>query len=307
MSFSNKCRTLGYHKDVEPQVTILKAFLDQNEHNLKSMNHLMCGLKMIAKSIPFIVFLVALAGCSVQRIQSNWALNSPTIDGNLDEWKGASFVVIRDAQVSVAVGNDSSFLYLGARIANTGIQRAIGQSGVTLWIDPGNGKEKNLEILFPALKAARTDLDRGGFWDGLSDEQKARAEAELKELGKGILVIDRRMVQSHLYKKGNAEGFAGVVIESQGLVSFEARIPLRIQKDFSESTEMHPGTSVTIGVGSGVTGGSSPGAPGFEGAPPMGEPGLSGSGGRRGNFSRGGFQNQENKEIWFEVGLAQPR
>jgi hypothetical protein len=251
--------------------------------------------------------LVVLTGCSVQRIQSNWAINSPTIDGDLGEWKGASLVVFKDAQVSIAVGNDSSYLYIGGRIANTEIQRAIGQSGVVLWLDPGNGKEKDLELRFPVFKAARTDLNRGGFWEGLNDEQKAKAQEELKEMGKGVLVIDKKRVQSHVYKEGDAEGFAGVVIESRGIVSFEARIPLRIQKDFPEFAEMHPGTSVTIGVGSSEPVRSSSGAPGFEGAPPMGEPGFSGSGGPRGSFSRGGSQSQENKEIWFEVGLAQPR
>jgi hypothetical protein len=271
------------------------------------MNRLNSGLNMIARSIPFFLALAVLSGCSAQRIQSNWALNSPTIDGNVGDWKGASLVVFRDAQVSIAVGNDSSYLYLGARIANTGIQRAIGQSGVILWIDPDNRKGKDLEIRFPASKAARTDLTRGGFWDGLSDEQKAKAEEELKEMSKGVLVIDKRMVESHVYKLGNAEGFAGVVIESQGLVSFEARIPLRIQKDFPEFTEMHPGTIVTVGVGSGEKDRSMSGDSGFDVAPPMGESGFSGSGGPRGNFSRGGSQSQENKEIWFEVSLAQPR
>ena len=205
------------------------------------------------------------------------------------------------------MGNDSSYVYLGGRIANAGIQRAIGQSGLILWLDPDNRKGKDLEIRFPASKAARTDLNRGGFWDGLSAEQKAKAQEELKEMGKGVLVIDRRRIQSQVYKEGNAEGFAGVVIESQGLISFEVRIPLRIQKDFPEFADIHPGTTVTIGVGSDETGRPFSGAPGFEGAPPTGEPGFSGSGGPRGNFSRRGSQSQENKEVWFEVSLAQPR
>jgi len=299
MSFSNRGQCVEPLYEVRIRRKIIpEASLKHNEYALTAMGHLKAGPIMIARSIPFFSVLLLLMGCSVQRIESSWALSSPTIDGNLDEWKGTSLVVFRDAQVSIAVGNDSSYLYLGGRIANTEIQRAVGQSGVVLWLNPDNRKEKDLEICFPASKAARTDLNRGGFWDGLSDEQKAAAQEELKEMGKGVLVINRRMVQSHVYKEGNAEGFAGVVVESQGLVSFEARVPLRIEKDFPEFAEMHPGTTVTIGVGHGETGRSLSGAPGYEGAPPTGKLGFPGRGGPPGNLPPG--------EIWLEVGLAQP-
>jgi hypothetical protein len=263
------------------------------------MSRLKSGPFTIARSVLFFPILLSLTGCSVEQIKSSWVPNSPTIDGNLEDWKGATVVVFGDVQVSIGVGNDSSFLYIAGRIANTDIQRAIGQSGIVLWLDPDGRKGKDLEIHFPASKAARTDLNRGGFWDGLSDEQRARAQEELKEMGKGVIVIDKRKVESHVYKDGNAEGFAGVIIESQGLVSFEARIPLRIERDFPEFAGIHPGTTVTIGVGSG--------AHGFEGEPPRGESGFSGSGGPPGNFLRGGPQSKEDKEIWLEVSLAGPR
>lgn len=264
------------------------------------------GKIMISRTLFFATILALLTGCSDQRIQSNWARRSPTIDGSLEEWSSASLVVFEDLQVSVGVGNDTSFLYLAGRIANASLQQMVEQSGVVILLDPDGGHRKDLGIHFPASKAARANLNRAEFWDSLTEEQKDKARKQLDEMRRGVLVIDKRSVDSHVYKPGNVEGFAGVIAEAQGLVSFEARIPLHIEKYFPRFSGVDPGKKVGIGVELGGLTGNRSHNFGFEGVPPTGEFGFPGGGGPPRNSPRGGSRVPDNKEIWLEVSLAQP-
>jgi hypothetical protein len=259
---------------------------------------------MVSKNLFVASILILLTGCSDQQIQSNWARRSPTIDGNLEEWSNASMVVFEDVQVSIGVGNDTSFLYLAGRIANASLQQMVERSGIVIWLDPEGGHQKGLEIHFPASRVARANLNRGEFWDSMTEDQKARARKEVEEMGKGVLVIDRRSVNSQVYKPGNVEGFAGVISESKGLISFEVRIPLQIEKHFQKFRGLDPGRSVMIGVGLGASIGNLSGNVDFNGAPPMGESGFPGRGGSPGNFLGGGSQVPKDKEVWLEVSLA---
>jgi hypothetical protein len=261
---------------------------------------------MISKILFVAPILILLTSCSDQRIQSNWAGKSPTIDGSLEEWSSASMVVFEGLEVSLGVRNDSSFLYLAGRIANASLQQMVDQSGVVVWLDPEGGHRKDLEIHFPASRAARANLNRGEFWDSLTEDQKAKARKQMEEMRRGVLVIDKRSVDSHVYKPGDVEGFAGVIAESQGLISFEARIPLQIEKHFPKFSGMNLGKRVAIGVGLGGSTGDRSRNVDFDGAPPTGEFGFPGRGGAPGNFPRGGSQVPEKKEIWLEVSLAQP-
>jgi hypothetical protein len=260
---------------------------------------------MVSKTLLIAPLLMLLTSCSDQRIQSNWAQRSPTIDGNLEEWSSASLVIFEDLQVSLGVGNDTSFLYVAGRIANASLQQMVERSGVVIWLDPDGGHRKDLEIHFP-VQVARANLYRGGFWDSLTEEQKAKARKQVEEMRGGVLVIDKRSVDSHVYKPGNVEGFAGVIAESQGLVSFEARIPLQIEKHFPRFSGMGLGKKVAIGVGLGGSTGDGSRNVDFDGAPPTGGFGFPGRGGPPGNSPRGGSQVPEEKEIWLEVSLAQP-
>jgi hypothetical protein len=262
---------------------------------------------MISRILSVAPILILLAGCSDQPIQSNWARRSPTIDGSLNEWSSASLVVFEDLQVSLGVGNDSSFLYLAGRIANAPLQQMVELSGVVIWLDPDGKHQKDLEVHFPASRAARANLNRGEFWDSLTEDQKAKARKEVEEMRRGVLVIDKRSVDSRIYKPGDVEGFAGVIAESLGLVSFEARIPLQIGKHFPRFSGIDLGKRLAIGVSLGGSTGNQSRSVDFDGAPPTGEFGFPGRGAPPGNFPRGGSEAAGKKEIWLEVSLAQPR
>lgn len=214
-------------------------------------------------------------------------------------------LVFEDLQVSLGVANDTSFLYLAGRIADAKLQRMVEQFGVVIWLDPEGGRQKGLEIHFPASRVEKMNLNRGLFWDSLTEDQKARARKRVEEMRKGVLVIDRKSVESRVFSPGNVEGFSAAISETEGLLSFEVRIPLQIGKLFPKFSSLESAKDVGIGVGLGGTTGDPSADADFETAPPMGEPGFAGRGGPPGNLAPGGSRTFAKKEIWLEVHLAQ--
>ncbi|MBF8296889.1 MAG: hypothetical protein HW389_3434 [Bacteroidetes bacterium] len=259
----------------------------------------------VSKNLFIALILILLTGCSDQQIQSNWARRSPTIDGNLEEWNSASLVVFEDLEVSVGVGNDTLFLYLAGRLANATFQRMVGQSGLVIWLDPEGGRRKGLEIHFPASRTESANLNRGLFYESLTVEQKARAREKAEEMARGVLVINRKSVESRVFLPGNVEGFSVAIAHEGGLVSFEARIPLQIGKLFSNFSSIQPGRIVGIGVGLSESRRDLSLGGDLEGAVSMSQPGLTGRSGSPGGFGPGGSREPLKKEIWLEVGLAQ--
>ncbi len=245
-----------------------------------------------------------LMGCSEVPIASNWARKPPVVDGDLADWKNASLTVFDDLHISIGVGNDSSFLYLGGRIANPPLERMVERLGVTIWIAAEDGKKKDLEIHFPASSAARANLARGGFAYEMTEAEKNLLRRQSEEMRNGVLVIDKKGVDSHIYKVGNIEGFEGVIVAAQGVTSFEARFPLRLGEFFPAFKSITLETEVTIGVELGGWAGNAP-----QGFDPQGweSPGDFGMDRRSGRGSPRDSQSPEEREIWLEVKLAPAR
>jgi len=135
----------------------------------------LCRKKMILKTLFVAPILIFLTSCSDQRIQSNWARRSPTIDGNLEEWSSASLVIFEDLQVSLGVGNDASFLYLAGRIANAPL--ALRQAKAALnasydeWLKQGLKQELDMYAPLIATRDRREALEafaqkRKPVWKG---------------------------------------------------------------------------------------------------------------------------------------------
>jgi hypothetical protein len=181
----------------------------------------------------------------------------------------------------------------------------VAQSGVVIWLDPEGGHQKRLEIHFPASQVENMDLDRGFFWGSLTEDQKERARKKVEEMSRGVLVINRKSIESQVFLPGNAEGFSVAIVKAEGLLSFEARIPLQIGKLFSKFSSIQSGQIVGIGVGLGESRRDLSPDGDFEGSPPKGEPGSTSRGGSPGGFGSGGSRAPVKKEIWLEVGLAQ--
>jgi hypothetical protein len=183
----------------------------------------------------------------------------------------------------------------------------VRQSGVTIWLDPEGEHRKDLEFQFPAETGATANLDRGGFWEALTDTQKERARKQLSEMHRGVLVLDERSGNSIVYKPGNVEGIEGKIAATPKFVSFEARIPMQIERCFPAFRGMTPGGMVRICLEIGSSSADRSRGTGMNGAPPAGEFEPPGRGGPPGGIPGGRSRMPEKREIWLEVNLAQPQ
>jgi hypothetical protein len=148
---------------------------------------------MLLAGTGIFAIVLLFTGCADERIQSSWMRASPSIDGNLEEWMEIPRLILSDAEASVRAGNDSSFLYIAGHIANAPLRAKVRQFGIIVWLDPEGGHRKDLEVHIPASRVAGGNLARGGFWENLTTEEKARVLARMRELSRGVLVVDRRI------------------------------------------------------------------------------------------------------------------
>jgi hypothetical protein len=261
---------------------------------------------LLARTGIFAIVLL-FAGCADERIQSSWMSASPSIDGNLEEWMEIPRLILSDAEASVRAGNDSSFLYIAGHIANALLRAKVRQFGIIVWLDPEGGHRKDLEVHIPASRVAGGNLARGGFWENLTTEEKARVLARMRELSRGVLVVDKRSVDSQLFPPGDREGFAGAFADSLGLLAFEARIPLRIDTIFQKCRKLEPRKSLSIGIGLGQSGLEGQATADLDGRSPARGAGLPGPLPTRGNNPRQSSAMPKEGEIWLEVVLASPQ
>jgi hypothetical protein len=177
-----------------------------------------------------VLFILSSAGCRQDEVKSTWAHSALTIDGQMEDWKDAPFVVLEDEHVAIGVENDGEYLYIAGKIADAALRRMVERAGLTLWIDPEGGTDDNLEIRFPASSLADLRRGRGAFWESLTEEEKSRAQEQLDERRNGILLIDKRRVRSQIYPARSRTGFAAGIASSAGLTTFEFRLPINLRE-----------------------------------------------------------------------------
>jgi hypothetical protein len=248
------------------------------------------------------VGILWISGCKDEEAQSSWVRIPVAIDGNLDDWKDAHFVVFQDDHLAFGAENDSTYLYVAGRTGNADLARVMGRVGVTLWVDAKGGDSKDLEIHFPVGRSTDFRLSRGGFWESLTKEQQSKASKEIEEMRNGVLVIDNRRITSHIYPLGSTVGFAAAVGESSGITTFEVRIPLNLQEYAASIGSLSREGKVGVGVQLGGFGRGSEGIPGGA-RQGMGEWGGRGRGGF-GGFPRRGQTEGSSTETWVEISLA---
>lgn len=259
----------------------------------------------------FVIFsfsaaIILATGCNEEETKSNWALSPPTIDGRMEEWQQASLAIFDNVHIAVGVGNDSTYLYLAARVADDWLRQAIQSSGFTLWLSPEGGSSKELEIRFPASRSAQTGTLRGGFWRSMTEDQRGRARSRLDEQQNGLLVIDQRFVDSRDFRPNSPDGFGAAIGETNGLASFEARIPFSLQLYFEGRAPLNRGGKIGIGIE--LTPSPMPGRE-FTDTRMPGEGSRGSVGGRGrvpGSFSPRARSSSQSSEIWLEVTLATP-
>ncbi len=250
---------------------------------------------------------VVLLSCKEEEVKSTWVRSPVKIDGSVEEWKESPFVVFQEEHLALSLSNDSTYLYLAGRTSDAALQRLIERLGVTLLVDPEGGSSGEVEVRFPAGRISGFREGQGGFWQSMTEEQRAKALRQIEEMRSGILVIDHRNVESHVYPARTADGFAAGIAPSTSLLTFEARIPIHIEKYFSGLSAL--GATGKVGIGMKLTRSRSPEAGEYSGRPggfagPRGGRGRGGGGGGIGRPPRGGESSDEASDVWLSVLLA---
>jgi hypothetical protein len=252
--------------------------------------------------ILLLCLILALSGCRDETVQSTLVETPPRIDGDLSEWQNVPVRIFEEQNIAIGALQDARFLYVAARSADQETNRQIARRGLTLWIDPDAGERKDLELHYPASGYAMPDPTRGGFWDALSVEERERAYKKLEGVRNGVLVIDKRAIDSRIFVPDSSQGFAASSVESKGILTVEVRIPLHPEEYFPRYSPLAGKEKIRIGIGLG--GAQGPGfSNGSENAGPMGYPGGRMGFGSRGAMPRRRAAASEN-DLWVDILLA---
>ena len=257
-----------------------------------------------AAAAAFIVMFLALSGCNDEAVRSGRVAIPLRIDGALSEWESVPVKIFPEKNVAIGALRDDRFLYVAARCADPDLNRQIGRRGITMWIDPDGGEHKDLELHFPASGYALPDPTRGGFWQAMSDSQRERAFRHLEGMRNGVLVIDRRNVDSRIFSPDSGDGFGAATAESNGILTFEVRIPLHPEQYFPEYSSLAEKEKIRVGFALVGIQGSGQASSGPDNLGPMGYPG----GGRMGGGSRGMLQRRRTSttesDLWVDILIA---
>jgi hypothetical protein len=248
---------------------------------------------------------VCLAGCGTEQIPSHWRDRPIVIDGKNTEWQGL-LQPLGEKGTSVAVTNDSSFVYLALATNNHDVQRLILRHGVTVWLDRKGGKEKGFGIHYP--------LGFGGFKPRSEDQPSEGTDIRMPTLSAGasdeLEILGGNDGQKSRMTMAQASGIEiRYGIEHDTLV-YEMKVPL-----FDNGrTPFAIGTQAGATIGAGIVAQAERG----EGRPPAegrqggeGSPtgtGRHGGGGRQGGEPGRGRPNEsagsQSFDVWATVRLS---
>jgi hypothetical protein len=253
-----------------------------------------------------IIFIAAmallLAGCStVILVRALWQKTPVVVDGNEQDWVDRTFY-LNEQDVSIGVQNDKDNFYLFVKLLNPGQMRAVRFAGLTIWLDPAGGSDKEYGIRIPG---------------------KPMRPGEMS--GSDIVMMPNDINEVEIFSKGKKDPLQVPVAQLKGIqfatsrtaenLIFEFKFPLKETTDNpfgwnAVSDEL----GVTLETGKmerphkeGVK--PEFGEPQEEGnRPPMGmdEGGERAGGGRRGGHLGEIKQRDKSAELdfWFKVRLA---
>lgn len=116
----------------------------------------------------FILFLSSLvfSGCRENILFSSWRDHQIAIDGKYKDWGATTTYYDERTKVILNLINDADYLYVCLITRNREIETKIIESGLILWLDSNNKKNKAFGIRFPVgLKKMGMSLEEGPKMD----------------------------------------------------------------------------------------------------------------------------------------------
>ncbi|MEJ2722181.1 MAG: hypothetical protein P8181_13730 [bacterium] len=265
---------------------------------------------------------MAVAGCGGDlNVDSCWRNVDVIIDGNNSEWAGCA-TYLEDKNFAVGVMNDTDFLYVSLSTADREVQRQVMMSGLTVWLDVTNDKQKRFGIRFPL------GLDRPGIRREMRESAGSSGPPDRLEMQKRFAERLASMDQYQIIgpSEGNLRLMSAsdseTIVVKVGMVNgafvYELRVPLRTDEDYLYGLNVGPGDVIAIGIDSPKFEPAGMRAPHDDMDVGMGDRGMSGGRGgggmppggwSGGDSSRtrpdwGSFERPEPFEVWAHVTLV---
>lgn len=255
-------------------------------------------------------------------VTSTFRERAIVIDADAGEWAGLPLHT--EKNVSFAVCNDSSYLYILLTTADRSLQRQFSGMGMNLWFDASGGSEKTFGIHYPVRSPGNRQPPVGDETTGLDggpgepSRMMEGISSDMEILGPGD---DDRMI----VPLADTKDIQLKMSTASGQLVFELRVPLT-------HDPLHPhgiGASIAGNVGVGLEtpkfdpaktrermgggmqspGGQGGGTPPGEGGGGMPPGGMRGGRGGRGGHGGGGGGGQgmsapASLSLWANVKLA---
>ncbi|MBI2503384.1 MAG: hypothetical protein HYW07_09175 [Candidatus Latescibacteria bacterium] len=182
------------------------------------------------------------AGCGKLQMESGWRTREVAVDGLDGEWQGAMTYVAKGSTV-VSLLNDEAFLYLRLASADRATQAQVMRFGFTVWFDVKGGEQKTFGIHFPQGTGGRGRpfADReGGQEQAPIELPPAIAPDQLEIIGPG-------KGERHQVKGAEAQGVEVEVVQIEGRLVYELKIPLARDAGHPYGIGVCPGQQFSVG------------------------------------------------------------
>ncbi|MEW5925372.1 MAG: hypothetical protein AB1746_15430 [Candidatus Zixiibacteriota bacterium] len=281
---------------------------------------------LLGKTIILIGLLIIvpwiLPGCKGQEVECAWMANPTVIDGQRNDWKDMPFTYFEDEDVVLGLSNDNDNLYVFFSFKNAQWARMIQMSGITLWFDGKGKKNKNWGLRYrggPKMPERQDKTD--DRMRDMPDDMMDKSRQNPMENGAPFAIISKTRDQEYIIDTSGSDGPAVSSAVTNGIYTYEFRIPIRVSGNELYNFSAAPGQIVGIGSewggmpegmsrpeGGGRPGGVEPPDGGF----PGGGGGFPGGGGGMGGGPGGGppgggreMPSMEKQEIWVKTVLAE--
>ena len=283
----------------------------------------------------FAVVILLSIGCSrTPRLDSQWQATSIQVDGADADW-GDRRYVLETLNVTVAVSNDSNYLYLCVVTSDRSVQMQVVRRGIELWLDPKGGSKSYFGVRVPGVEfeGLRPSMGEsggqgnpggrrrrgGGDGTGAGGPSPERLAQWLKSLEgpREIHILDAPHDEGWRTTPGASDPVQARLGFDQGRLVYEARVPLQYRGYPPLSLDGHVGLGLRLPAPERPPGGrSNPrgdfgggrGGGGFGGPGGGGRGGGGRMGGERMGGGRGGMpgMSMETVEQWVRVELHAP-
>src|SRR5207247_4794084 len=77
---------------------------------------------------------------------------------------------------------------------------------------------------------------------------RSTAQQKIEKIKNGILVIDKRAIDSRLFPPDSSQGFTAALVESNGILSFEIQLPLNLKAYFPKFGSCEGKEKISLGL-----------------------------------------------------------